>query len=374
MKKIMLVICILVFAQLVFAVKYPPSKDSLIKEFGKNYYDLRIQLPYDDAGYFFYDEAQRKKDECLAILMKLLNDKTITAKKISLFESLNVNSSNTVIEENDFIINAIIRLSIIGNGYRSFSEAISDNFKKFPVKDKILIMTMTEKRNIYYSIVYQRDFAMPKNCSDILAKYNYDADNISKELNEEALKEYEKSIDGGCIFIGILSHYVDAVIEEGKYKKTQLESNTKAIEIYNKFFDKLSERDLNTQTTLNLFQKLTYLDKGKDNDRIQSGINKKIAKLISDDKIKLKDQPQWVRKGYLRLLTNSVKTKKMIQKLNSSASIDAVTDANNTEAVNILKNVFKKKGNVFVLSNDKKSDYYEELTKGEKEFLMMIEN
>lgn len=374
MKKIIFIIFFLLVSQIVIAVEYPPSKDSLIKELGQNYYDLRSKLPYYNPQQIDFDVAYQDKAKYLDILLRLLNDKTITIKKISLFESLNGNSSDTVIYENDFIMQAIINLLRFGYKYQSVSQAVNDDFKNFSEKDRLLMKQMIGKQIYHYSILYQKKYLMTKKCADILAKYIYVGDDSSKELNKEVLQVYEKALDSDCIDIGILYRYVSATVREGKNNNTQVDSNIKAIEIFKKYFEKLPDRNLNEPTTLSLFQKLSYLDKGKDNDRIQSNINKKIAQLISDDKLKLNDQPQWVRKGYLRLLTNSVKTKKMLKNKSINTSIDAVTDANNTEAINTLKNVFKKKGNLFVLPNDEKGAHYEQLSKEEKEFLNMIEN
>ena len=78
-------------------------------------------------------------------------------------------------------------------------------------------------------------------------------------------------------------------------------------------------------------------------------------KYISSNKIKLEEQPQWVRRGYLKLLSKSARSK---------------DKKHRAEIAKELQKVFKEKGNIFVLQNEKLSS---KLSQEEKQFLRSIQ-
>jgi len=359
MKMFAFFLFLLFCTQLAYASEYPPSEEIIKKELGLKYYELRKQLPYDDAGHFFIDEALMKKEQVLNILLKLLNDKSIiTTKKGSLFGNLSINSSMSMFYENQFIIGAITSLLVISNGYNSYSQAISDHFNKFDEKDKRIINSMVDIRNKYYSILYQKTDNMPPRCADILARYNLSAQNISREFNNEALKAFKEAIDNGCLNIGIIAHYADALIQEGKYANSLKEARKQVINLYLKYFDKLSELDLNQLAALELLQKIFLIKEEEGDLEFVLGINKKVVKLISSGRLKLEDKPQWFRRGYIWLLskTMNVKGKNQIKQKD--------------EIIGELKSIVNKKGNIFILKDE---EMPRDLSNQEKEFLQLIQ-
>lgn len=345
MKKIIITtVFILFFAQVLFANAYPPSEEILVKEFGLAYYELRNQLPYDDAGSFFIDEALVNKEKNLNILLRLLNDKTVmTMSENSLFEQLNIKASKVVFDENRFIINAIIDLLIVSSGYEGYDQAISDDYRKFNELGKSIV----KKRMQYYSLLYQKEDKMPKKCADKFSEYVLSS-------NVSATK-YEALLDEGCMNIGILSHYADALIEEGKRNHTTREANKKVLELYKKYFDGLSDYELNEPTTLAFLQVIYFM---KDIDT-KVLVNKKITDLISSKKLVLTDKPAWTQKSYLTLLGQTMNFKEKERK----------------EIIDNLKKVTKKKSNIFGFCNKEgilQSFDGEQLSNEEKNFLRLI--
>jgi hypothetical protein len=345
--------------QLVYAAEYPPNEETIKKEFGLKYYELRKQLPYDEGGNIYFDEAIVKKEKVLDILLKLLNDKTIIAtKKGSLFENLNVSSSMSMFYENQFVINGIIYLLVFSNGYRSYPQAISDHFNKFDVKDKQIIKSIIDIENKYYSMLYQRIYKMPKKCSDILDKYNINTGDMSKEFNDEAIKSLKEAIDSGCIYIGILRNYMDALIQEGKYNNLQDEARKHVVSLYLKYFDELSNSDLNQLAALELLQKVSLIKEGERDVGFVIGINKKVVKLISSGRLKLEDKPQWFRVHYISLLSKTLNAK------------DKNQIKEKDEIIAELKSIIHKKGNIFILKDE---EIPKDLSNQEKEFLQLIQ-
>jgi len=352
-------IFIFIFVQYIYAFGYPLNKDEFIKELGQEYFDLRSQLPYDDAGNIFIDQALIKGKENIDILFRLLNDKNITKNKdVSLLEGVNINSSDFIFNECIELFYSIILL-IFNRNYESIPQAIDDDFKKLSEEDQKIINSILDERNKFSSIYYQKVSNMSKECADIFAKNYFKIDPHSKKLNKEALDSMKGLIDNGCIHIIIIARYADAIIQEGEFNNAKDEAEEQVMDLYQKYFDKLSDKDLDKPTTLTFFQRISVIENRKGNHESEIEIYKKISKLILSDKIKLENKPQWVRNSYLKLLSKSVKLKEL-KKIEDK------------EIYKNLKQVFNKKGNIFILKGDRDDKIYK-LGDEERKFIELIQ-
>jgi len=352
-------IVIFIFVQYIYAFGYQLNKDEFIKELGQEYFYLRGQVPHDDSGTIFIEEALIKRKENINILLRLLTDKNITKNKdVSLLEGVNINSSDFIFHECIRLFNAIISL-IFNNNYEYLPQAIDDEFKKLNEEDTRLINSILDKKNRFYSIYFQKVLNMSKECADISAKNYFKTGPHSKKLNKEGLDSMKELIDNGCIYSGIILNYAHALIQEGKFNNAKDEAEKQVIDLYQRYFDKLSDQDLDKSSTLEIFQIISVIENRKGNYESEIRIYKRISKLILSDKIKLENKPQWVRNGYLRLLSKSVK-------LRESKKIE------DKEIYKNLKQVFNKKGNIFI-SKDDEDDGIIELGDEERKFIELIQ-
>jgi len=351
MKKIIsTIIFVFLFSQILNATEYPLSNELIIKEFGQNYLSLRSQLPYDDSGYFNLDEALVERDKYINILYRLLNDKSIVNRDTSLFESVDINSSDFIFNECIFIFNAITDLIIANGGYQYLPQALGDEFQKMGEKDKKFINSIMDNQYKFYSILYQKENKMSVECADIYAKSVFKINRFSKKLNREALKSLKEVIDKGCVHIGVLSNYSDALIKEGKFDFSRKDAKKQMAEIcslYDTYFDDLNIQELDQPTTLTFLQQISAIKGSEGDHEGVLDINRKISELILSNKIKLENKHQWIRRGYLKLLSKTV------------VLIKSGKFKNADEIITNLKKVFNRKGNIFI-SKDDISDLSEE--------------
>jgi hypothetical protein len=116
----------------------------------------------------------------------------------------------------------------------------------------------------------------------------------------------------------------------------------------------LDDSDLNTPTAFSFLGLISYIKNSEGDINGEFDVNKKIVKLISANKVKVEEQPQWVRMGYLKLLSKSVAPNEKIK----------------AEIIKDLRKVFKEKGNVFVLNQDSQ---FSDIEQREKQFLELIQ-
>ena len=173
---------------------------------------------------------------------------------------MNRNSSEFVFNECIFLFNAIFQIIDIKN-YQNVYIALEDKLKLLSEEDKGLIDNIINKRYKFYSILYKKKNNMPKDCADILAQYVFDSSHYSHELNKRKLTALKQSIENGCIHIGILSHYADALIKEDEYEKSDIDAEKQIITLYNDYFDRLSEYDLNSPTVLEFLWRISSIKK-----------------------------------------------------------------------------------------------------------------
>jgi len=352
-------IVMFIFVQYIYAFGYPLNKDEFIKELGQEYFDLRSQLPYDDAGYIYTGAALIKRKENIDILLRLLTDKNITKNKdVSLLQGVNINSSDFIFNECIKLFHAIIPI-IFNRNYGYLPQAMDDEFKKLNEEDKKLINSILDKKYRFYSIYFQKMSNMSKVCADIFAKNFFKTGDYSKKLNKEALDSMKELIDNGCIYSEIISNYANALIQEGEFNNAKDEAEKQVIDLYQRYFDKLSDQELDKVLTLEIFQHVSVIENKNGNHESEINIYKKISKLILADKIKLENKPQWLRYSYLKLLSKSVKLKE-------SKKIE------DNEIYRNLKEVFNKKGNIFISKDDEDDGIYK-LGDEQKKFIELIQ-
>lgn len=327
------------------------------EQIGENYYELRTQLELSGSGQFMgmnclfsiSDKQEKKefKDNYIQTLRRLLFDQTLTSSEMTLYELLEASPSDFLITEIKSVIHELLNLMMIETSYTvgmggfSAELARADNYTEIiPEYKGDFIKALLLRYQVKKIELQQLDYKISQECLDMFVeKLMFLVSTESKILNTKAVKTAETLLDDECIYIGIIQSYARALAADGRFNGTESESNEKILLLYRDHFDKLKDPDLNKVSTMEFLRRISAIKSDQKDFAGVHSINKKVTHHIQADRIRLGEHPKWVRMRYLQLLSKSLKTG---------------NQEHASEIKEEVQQIFKSKGNVFILNNEER--------------------